>query len=54
MGLTEYHLFADLRRYQDTLGYILVGFTLTIIATSMTATANTPYLPDYCFILQLE
>jgi CPA1 family monovalent cation:H+ antiporter len=32
MGLTEYHLFADLRRYHDTIGYILLGFLLTIVA----------------------
>ena len=32
MGLTEYHLFADLRRYHETIGYILLGFLLTLVA----------------------
>ena len=42
MGLTEYHLFADLGRYNDTLGYILIGFMLTIIARFLVVYGLTP------------
>jgi len=42
MGLTEYHLFADLGRYNDTLGYILIGFMLTIIARFLVVCGLTP------------
>jgi CPA1 family monovalent cation:H+ antiporter len=42
MGLTEYHLFADLGRYHDTLGYILIGFMLTIVARLLVVYGLTP------------
>jgi Na+/H+ antiporter len=42
MGLTEYHLFADLRRYHDTIGYILIGFLLTIVARLVVVYGLTP------------
>lgn len=42
MGLTEYQLFADLGRYDDMLGYILIGFMLTIIARFLVVYGLTP------------
>ena len=42
MGLTEYHLFADLRRYHDSIGYILIGFLLTIVARLVVVYGLTP------------
>ncbi len=42
MGLSEYHLFEDLGRYGDHLGYILVGFALTLIARLVVVYALTP------------
>jgi len=42
MGLTEYHLFADLSRYYDAIGYILLGFLLTIVARLVVAYGLTP------------
>lgn len=42
MGLSEYHLFEDLSRYGDHLGYILVGFALTLIARLVVVYALTP------------
>jgi CPA1 family monovalent cation:H+ antiporter len=42
MGLTEYHLFADLRRYHETIGYILLGFLLTIVARLVVVYGLTP------------
>jgi len=42
MGLTEYHLFADLERYRETLGYIVIGFLLTIFARLVVVYGLTP------------
>ena len=42
MGLTEYHLFADLGRYHQTIGYILLGFLLTIVARLVVVYGLTP------------
>ena len=42
MGLTEYHLFADLGRYHETIGYILLGFLLTIVARLVVVYGLTP------------
>jgi hypothetical protein len=47
---------AGARVFDDAMRRYLTEFWefMAIIATSMTATASTPYLPGYCFILQLE
>ena len=42
MGLTEYHLFEDLSRYHDHIGYILLGFLLTIVARLVVVYGLTP------------
>jgi CPA1 family monovalent cation:H+ antiporter len=42
MGLTEYHLFEDLGRYQETIGYILLGFVLTLVARLVVVYGLTP------------
>ena len=42
MGLTEYHLFEDLSRYHEHIGYILLGFVLTIVARLVVVYGLTP------------
>jgi CPA1 family monovalent cation:H+ antiporter len=42
MGLTEYHLFEDLGRYQQATGYILLGFVLTLVARLVVVYGLTP------------
>lgn len=42
MGLTEYHLFEDLGRYQEATGYILLGFVLTLVARLIVVYGLTP------------
>ena len=42
MGLTEYHLFADLGRYHDNITYILAGFVLTLVARLLVVYGLTP------------
>ena len=42
MGLTEFHLFADLERYHDTAGYILLAFLLTLVARAVAVYGLTP------------
>jgi Na+/H+ antiporter len=42
MGLTEYHLFADLSRYHENIGYICIGFLLTIVARLVVVYGLTP------------
>jgi len=42
MGLTEYHLFEDIGRYQEATGYILLGFVLTLVARLVVVYGLTP------------
>jgi CPA1 family monovalent cation:H+ antiporter len=42
IGLSEYHLFEDLGRYQETIGYILLGFVLTLVARLVVVYGLTP------------
>ncbi|MFW2367832.1 MAG: cation:proton antiporter [Desulforhopalus sp.] len=42
MGLTEYHLFEDISRYQDLAGYIVMAFVLTIVARLIVVYGLTP------------
>jgi NhaP-type Na+/H+ or K+/H+ antiporter len=42
MGLTEYHLFADLSRYHENIGYICIGFLLTLVARLVVVYGLTP------------
>jgi Na+/H+ antiporter len=44
MGLTEYHLFEDLGRYQEATGYILLGFVLTLVARLVVVYGLTPLI----------
>jgi Na+/H+ antiporter len=42
IGLSEYHLFEDLGRYQEATGYILLGFVLTLVARLVVVYGLTP------------
>ena len=42
MGLTEYHLFEDISRYHNTIGYIVLAFLLTIVARLVVVYGLTP------------
>ncbi|MDG2277920.1 MAG: sodium:proton antiporter [Pseudomonadales bacterium] len=42
IGLTEFHLFEDLSRYHDHIGYILLGFALTLVSRLVVVFGLTP------------